>query len=115
MNKQIIEVYDFTKNDITVRVEIDYENNKISLLDTYYNKEFHNRANRYKKWVFAERGVEYMQGWLNILEVMQEAIKDAKARYEKQHAKINKLKEQKIERIAKLASNWKKVNLLNNE
>lgn len=83
MNKQIIEVYDFTKNDITVRVEIDHKNNKISLLELDYDCVYHIRGDsRYKKWVFAERGVEYMQGWLNILEVMQEAIKDAKTRYD---------------------------------
>jgi hypothetical protein len=106
----IIEIYDFTENNITVRVKIDHLLNEISLIDNT-----HRNTSESKKWFFSQRGVEYMQGWLNILEVMQHAITDAKQRYEKQHAEINKLKEQKIERIAKLASNWKKVNLLNNE
>lgn len=94
MIKHIIETYDFTKNNITVRVEINHSENKISLLNP-------NGYKNYKEYIFAERGVEYMQGWINILEVMQDAIKDAKSRYEKQHAEISKFEEKQVNKLLK--------------
>lgn len=85
---KIKETYQFTHNKIDIYVKIDYLNNKISL------KEPVNSFGGFqiKKWVFAERGVEFMQGWLDILEAMQEAIKDAKLKYEHNLAEESKFK-----------------------
>jgi hypothetical protein len=52
--------------NVRVRVAIDFENNKISLLEE--------DSEHIKKWVFAERGIEYIQAWRDILEAMQYAI-----------------------------------------
>lgn len=87
MQEKVIEVYGFTHKDITVTVKIDYKRNEISLLESYDGNS------GAKKYVFAGRGVEYMQGWLNILEAMQEAIKDAKKRYEAELAERSKFRE----------------------
>ncbi len=86
MEEKIKEVYSFTHKKITIDVEIDYKANKISLI------EYKDGLNGWqdKKWVFAGRGVEYMQGWLTILDAMQEAIKDAKKRYETELAERSK-------------------------
>jgi predicted transcriptional regulator of viral defense system len=70
MEEKILEVYIFQYCDVKVGVKINYPKNSVSLVEV-------NDTNLIKKWVFAERGVEYMGGWLEILTAMQEAIKDA--------------------------------------
>lgn len=63
-----IKKYEFSDGTI-IRVKIDFENNKVSLVD---------KGGGNTKFLFAERGVEYMNGWLNILGAMQYAVKDAR-------------------------------------
>lgn len=58
---------------IKIMVEIDYVGEKISLIE----KE--NGQYRPKKWVFGERQLQYMDGWLKILAAMEYAIKEAQA------------------------------------
>ncbi len=53
---------------VEVRVRIDYDRGIISLLES---------NGGVKKWVFAEREIEYMQGWQNILDAMKYAIEQA--------------------------------------
>lgn len=85
--EKVVEIYGFTHKKITVTVKIDYKRNEISLLESYDGNS------GAKKYVFAGRGVEYMQGWLNILEAMQEAVKDAKKRYEAELAERSAFKD----------------------
>ena len=75
------ETYQFSYKNIVIYVKIDYRNNKISLVEPFNIGEGKFQG---KMWLFKDRGVEYMQGWVNILEAMQEAIKDAKKKYESQ-------------------------------
>ena len=77
------ETYLFQHKGIKIWVKIDYINNKISLVEPFSLK---NGTFKVKNWDFSGRGVEYMFGWIEILEAMQEAIKDAKYRYEMQEA-----------------------------
>jgi len=81
-NRKFQEVYCFTYKKIDIYVKIDYYNNKISLMQP----ECAAMNFAKKQWVFADRGVEFMNGWLEILEAMKEAIKDAKSKYEKELA-----------------------------
>ncbi len=74
-----IEIYEHTHKDISVLVKIDYLNNKISLLNSKHRTI---EINDFKHFVFADRGVEYMNGWLTILDAVSEAVKDAKKKYE---------------------------------
>jgi hypothetical protein len=60
-----IKKYEFSDGTV-IRVKVDYENNKVSLVDKGGNNT---------KFLFAERGVEFMNGWVNILGAMQYAIK----------------------------------------
>ena len=48
-------------------LHIDFQKGKISLIDDVGAK----------KWVFAEREIEYMQGWRDILDAMKYAIDQA--------------------------------------
>jgi len=91
------ETYAYTKNEITVYVRIDYVNNRISLMDKKGSCDFSP-----KKWLFQDRGVEYMQGWINILDVMQEAITDAKKRYELYLAENSRFVDDQIEDMLKI-------------
>jgi hypothetical protein len=79
-----IEIYEYINKGISILVKIDYLSNEISLLDK--------RTMQKKEWIFAKRGVEYMNGWVDILEVMQEAIKNAKKKYESNLAEESKFK-----------------------
>jgi hypothetical protein len=79
MTNKIKETISFTHKDIMVFVKIDYVNNKISLVEPINRVSSIFKA---KNWIFADRGVEYMNGWLTILEAMGEAIKEAQARLE---------------------------------
>lgn len=63
-----IKKYEFS-DGTTIRVKIDFEKNKVSLVDQ-------NGSNH--KYLFAERGLEYMNGWLNILGAMQYAVRSAR-------------------------------------
>ncbi len=81
MTKQhkIKETYKFTHKDISIYVKIDYLNNRIDIVEPVNLL----RGNFKKsEFVFIGRGVEYMQGWRDILEAISEATKDAQAKYE---------------------------------
>ena len=62
-----IRVYRYCGTD--VRVFIDYKGEIISLVDQFDDTP--------KKYVFAKRGLEFMNGWTNVLEAMQYAVKEA--------------------------------------
>ena len=78
MIKKFKETYEVKTGDVSVFVRINYSSGKISLVEPE-DKE----GTRLKKWIFADRDVEFMQGWLNILEAMKIAIQDATKRLEK--------------------------------
>lgn len=73
-----------TRDLVTIRVvshanynifiKIDRENNKVSLVERDSNGAYVP-----KRWLFAERGLEYMNGWRNIIKAIDLAIVDAQA------------------------------------
>lgn len=76
--KKHIEIRDFEYKGVSVTVQTDYDKKEISLVHwtqsspdgmRYVEPYFHA-----KNWVFAKRGLEYMQGWQNILDAMKNAI-----------------------------------------
>lgn len=71
-----LEIETYNHAGIRVTVEIDYAKETISLLDSP-------QKNAYKKWVFAGRQLEYMQGWRRILDAMLFAIDTASAKLKK--------------------------------
>lgn len=80
-----LEVETYVHLGIAVQVEIDYDNGKISLMQG---------RKQVKNWVFAQRGLEYMDGWRNILDAMKYAIGEA----EKKLAKHTGEKEKQLAR-----------------
>lgn len=61
----------YTHKGISVAVDIDLVAKTLSLVE----KNGNNFSN--KKWVFAQRGLEYMGGWCAILDAMKHAIQEA--------------------------------------
>lgn len=53
---------------VKVTIKTDYDKGEVSLLE--------NAMGGYakKKWCFAERGLEYMNGWLNVIDAMRHAV-----------------------------------------
>ena len=84
--KKHLEIETYMYAGVEVRVRIDYDAGHISLLD---------QRNGVKKWVFAERQLEYMQGWQNILAAMKYAIEQATKKLEKREAARAKVVKEK--------------------
>ena len=100
------QTYEFVHKDIHIWVKVDYLNNLISLVEPWRIEQ---GTFTKKDWIFAGRGVEYMQGWLNVLEAMGEAIKDAKKKYEANHAEESKFKEEKVVELLYKAEKFKSI------
>ena len=69
MIKKLSEEKRYTVNGIDIDIRINYRKERITLIDEKRNK---------KQWLFAEREIQYLDSWVEILEAMQEAIKLAK-------------------------------------
>lgn len=102
MTKKIKETYSFVHKYVTIYVKIDYFNNRIDIVEPIGDGSF-----RKKDFTFIGRGVEYMQGWRNILEAVSEATKDAEGKYEKNLAEESRLNE---EQLTNVIGNGKLIN-----
>jgi hypothetical protein len=71
---QIRELYAYQHKNITIYVDIDYRNSKISLVEP---ESWEKTRFKDKQWLFAGRGLAYVQGWMTILDGMKEAIRNA--------------------------------------
>lgn len=85
-----LEIKTVETNGIKVVIKVDYDQQTISLVEIL-------RANGSmqtppKKWVFAERTIEYMDSWVNIFEAMKEAVNIAK----KDLREFQKIKEKEM-------------------
>ena len=80
------EIKTYNHKGVGVCIEIDYDAGTISLLETTTKQP--------KKWLFTGRTVEYMPGWLNILEAMKLGIEQA----EEDLLKHQALKKKELER-----------------
>lgn len=74
LNKKI-SIKDYEHNNIKITVKIDYMQKTISIME--------NSTKGVKKWIFAERGLSYMQGWINILNAIENAIDEARTELQK--------------------------------
>jgi len=89
-----IKKYEFS-DGTTIYVKIDFAKNKVSLVDQ-------NGSNTNFK--FAERGLEYMNGWLNILGAMRYAVRLARDELEAwQKVQDDKKQQQIIDIMVALA------------
>lgn len=72
-----IKTYEFY--DIRVMVEINYDKALISLVERGENPDCHcdGPVMKPKNYIFIKRGLEYMNGWRNVLSAMEFAIGEA--------------------------------------
>lgn len=70
-----IKKYEFS-DGTNIHVKIDFENNRVSFVEPDMRKV--DAPYRNKEWLFAERGVDYMNGWINILGAMQYVAREAR-------------------------------------
>lgn len=83
-----LEIYAHYYKGIEVCVKIDYSLEEVSLMDN-------RNINSAKQWVFQKRTVEYMNGWLLILEAMSDAVRVAKQKlldYQKMRESLSEKK-----------------------
>lgn len=62
-------------NGINITTKIDFDSGRASMMETH-NLDF------VKNWVFANRGLEFMNGWLGILKSMELCVLDMKKELE---------------------------------
>jgi hypothetical protein len=91
MIKKHLEIKTYHAYDVNVTVKIDYDKSEISLIEhiTYADK----------KWLFSSRGLEYMNGWLNVLESMKYAITEAKNELKKYQDDLQKERDSNVEAV----------------
>jgi hypothetical protein len=92
-----LEVKSYEHLGICVKVSIDYDKEKISLLGPNGGP---------KQWVFAGRELEYMQGWQNILDAMKFAISAAEADLRKHVDVVEKKKIAFMREVQKESADW---------
>ena len=85
-----IEVTTLTHKGIKVTYRINYDRGTATLV------EYQNQNWKKKEYVFADRGLEYMNGWLDILEAMQVTVKKCKEILEADLAEKTKFRETAI-------------------
>lgn len=87
-----LEIKTIEHKGIKVTMKIDYNAGEASLVQLSYDGKTYFA----KQWVFANRGLEYMNGWLVILEAMTVAVKECKKELEVSLAQASAIKEEKI-------------------
>lgn len=74
LSTNYLHVYQGKVQKVSVGVHINYATGIISLVDT---NQTNPHAVQGKQWIFRNRGLEFMQGWQDILDAMKSAISDA--------------------------------------
>lgn len=86
-----LEVRTVEHKGIKVTIKIDYDNGKASLVE--FDRGGYKGGNwKDKSFVFAGRGLEYMNSWLDILDAMKHAVSECKKELEFSLAQSSKFK-----------------------
>lgn len=93
--KDLVTIRSVTHAGYQIFIKIDREKNKVSLVER-------DSSGAYvaKRWLFAERGLEYMNGWRNILKAIDLAVVDAQADLEAYNAQQKEAKHQNCLSVA---------------
>lgn len=87
-----LEIRTIEHRGVKVTIKIDYDNGTASMVEM--------GGFGAKKWVFAERGLAYMDGWKNILDAMQLAVKECKKELELSLAQSSAFKDETVDFLA---------------
>ena len=97
--KKYLEVKSYEKFGVEVLVKIDYVNGLIALVEKEQSGNTEVRTIT-KKWAFGNREIEYMGGWLQILEAMKYAIEEATKELQAYQDEEEKKKEELMVKLA---------------
>lgn len=89
-----LEIKTIEHKGVTVIMKIDYISGEASLVE--YQTNSIPSVYQPKSWCFKNRGLEYMNGWLTVLEAMTVAVKECKKELEFSLAQSSAFKEEKI-------------------
>lgn len=106
MIKKYLEVKGYKYIGIEILVKIDYEKGNISFVESIPHGIFIEPNYRFvdKKWLFANRGLEYMAGWKDILQAMEYAIDQASKELKSYNDEVEKYKAGEICQMMDIAS-----------
>lgn len=91
-NMQHLEIRTIRTNDINVTIKIDYDAGTVSLVEnqgTPFESSW-----KPKRYLFAGRELNFMNGWLNILGAMRAAVEEGKKALEKDLTEKSAFKEE---------------------
>jgi hypothetical protein len=100
-----LEIRTITHKGIAVSIKIDYDKGEVSLVDQLDNYKG-------KKWLFTKRGLEYMNGWLNVLSAMTFAVEEGKKELEANLGEKSRFSEEFIKKGAKNMEEFSDVNFI---
>ena len=91
-----LEIRSIEHKGVKVTMRIDYDKGEATLVEY--------KGNHYgaKNWLFAHRGLGYMNGWLTVLEAMAVAVKECKKELEFSLAQSSQFKENEFKKVEKL-------------
>ena len=90
-----LEVKTYEFYNIRVMVEINYDLKQISLVEKTSNCNYNDFSTKLKAYVFVRRGLEYMNGWRNVLSAINYAIDEAQKELEEYLKQIKNYKDGK--------------------
>lgn len=90
-----LEIKTIEHKGIRVRIKINYDTSVASLVEW----QPANDSTKVKEWIFANRGLEYMGSWINIIEAMAHAVRQCQKDLEADLAEKSKFKEETTENI----------------
>jgi hypothetical protein len=88
-----LEIRTIEHKGIKVTIRINYDDGTAELVERIDGKW------KVKQWVFKPRGLEYMNGWQDVLSAMQVAVSLCKVELEKNLAEKSKFSEGFIEKV----------------
>jgi hypothetical protein len=100
--KKHLEVKTIEHKGINVAVSIDYDEGTASLVEILHANG--NVQTPPKKWVFANRTLDYVNSWLTIIEAMSIAVKECKKDLEHDLAEKSKFNDREIVKVFEVGS-----------
>ncbi len=96
-----LEIKTIEHDGVKVIVKIDYDAATASFVESKQQDQS-GRANFVsKQWIFANRTLDYMNGWITILEAMKVAVRECKKDLEADLAEKSRFKERIVENVLK--------------
>jgi hypothetical protein len=91
-----LEIRTIEHKGVKVTIRIDYDKGTASLMERSLRGDW-----VAKNWLFQDRGLEYMNGWQDILEAMKMAVAECKKELEKDLAEKTKFSKKFIKDVEK--------------